>query len=98
MPAGWYGSMQYDRIESAGGELVGLSRSIAYSSNVRGWISLCMIDEHAVHHGDEVALVWGEPDGGSANPAVERHAQTHIRATIGPKPFSEVTEGSSLKR
>ncbi len=96
MPAGWYGSMQYDRIESVSGDLIGLSRSIAYSSNVRGWISLSMIDEEAVRYGDEVELVWGEPHGGSANPAVERHSQTHVRATIGRKPFSEVTEGSSL--
>jgi glycine cleavage system aminomethyltransferase T len=98
MPAGWYGSMQYDRIESADGSLIGVSRSIAYSSNVRGWLSLSMIDEHALAYGEEVQLVWGEPDGGSANPAVERHAQTRIRATLGRKPFSEVTEGSSLRR
>ena len=98
MPAGWYGSMQYDRVEAAEGRLIGLSRSIAYSSNVRGWISLAMVDEHELAYGGEVALVWGEPDGGSANPAVERHAQTRIRATLGRKPFSELTEGSSLRR
>jgi glycine cleavage system aminomethyltransferase T len=97
MPAGWYGSMQYDRIESADGSLIGVSRSIAYSSNIRGWLSLSMVDERALDYGAEVQLVWGEPDGGSANPAVERHAQTRIRATLGRKPFSEVTEGSSLR-
>jgi vanillate/3-O-methylgallate O-demethylase len=97
MPAAWYGSMQYDRIERSG-DLIGLSRSAAYSSNVRGWISLCSIDEHAIRIGDEVELVWGEPDGGSANPAVERHSQTRIRATIGRKPFSDTTQGSSLRR
>jgi glycine cleavage system aminomethyltransferase T len=98
MPAGWYGSMQYDRVEAAGGRLVGISRSVAYSSNVRGWISLAMIDADVLAYGEQVELVWGEPDGGSANPAVERHAQTRIRATLGRKPFSEVTEGSSLRR
>ena len=98
MPAGWYGSMQYDRIESADGSMIGVSRSIAYSSNVRGWLSLSMIDEQALGYGEEVQLVWGEPDGGSANPAVERHVQTRIRATLGRKPFSEVTEGSSQRR
>ncbi len=95
MPAGWYGSMQYDRIEQAG-QLIGVSRSIAYSSNVRGWISLCTINEDAIEYGAEVELVWGEPNGGSANPAVERHSQTRIRATIGRKPFSELTQGSTL--
>jgi vanillate/3-O-methylgallate O-demethylase len=95
MPSAWYGSMQYDRIERDE-MLIGLSRSAVYSSNVRSWISLCVIDED-VAHGDEVELVWGEPDGGSANLSVERHVQTRIRATIGPKPFSEETQGSSLK-
>ncbi len=96
MPAGWYGSMQYDRVER-GGRLIGLSRSIAYSSNVRGWISLCTIDEDELDYGAEVELVWGEPHGGSANLSVERHAQTRIRATLDRKPFSAATEGSSLK-
>jgi vanillate/3-O-methylgallate O-demethylase len=96
MPAGWYGSMQYDRIERDG-QLIGLSRSIVYSSNVRGWISLCMLDEASVEYGADVELVWGEPHGGSANLSVERHTQTRIRATIAPKPFSELTEGSSLR-
>jgi len=97
MPAGWYGSMQYDRIERSDGSLIGLSRSIAYSSNVRGWISLAMVDEDALAYGEEVDLVWGEPDGGSASPAVERHSQTRIRATVGRKPFSEATQGSSVR-
>ena len=98
MPAGWYGSMQYDRIQRSDGGLIGLSRSIAYSSNVRGWISLAMVDEHALAYGAEVDVVWGEPDGGSANPAVERHSQTRIRATVGRRPFSDLTEGSSARR
>ncbi len=96
MPAAWYGSMQYDRVERAG-RLIGLSRSAVYSSNVRSWISLCSIDEDALSYGEEVELVWGEPDGGSGNLAVERHVQTRIRATLGPKPFSEGTQGSSLR-
>lgn len=98
MPAGWYGSMQYDAVEGSGGSLIGVSRSLAYSSNVRGWISLCMIDESSLEYGQEVQLVWGEPNGGSANPAVERHVQTRIRATLGRKPFSDATEGSSIRR
>jgi vanillate/3-O-methylgallate O-demethylase len=97
IPAGFYASMPYDRVERTDGTLIGLSTTSVYSSNVRGWISLCTMDEDAVVHGDEVELVWGEPDGGSANLAVERHVQTRIRATIRPKPFSEQTQGSSLK-
>jgi hypothetical protein len=43
------------------------------------------------------SLVWGEPDGGSGNLVVERHAQTRISATAGPKPFSGDTPGSTVK-
>jgi glycine cleavage system aminomethyltransferase T len=95
-PAGWYGSMQYDRIER-GGELVGLSRSCSYSSNVRSWLSLCVVDLDAVSYGEEVELVWGEPNGGSANLSVERHVQTRIRATVGRKPFSSLVQGSTVR-
>ena len=58
-----------------------------YSSNVRSWISLAMIDEADLTYRDEVEMVWGEPDGGSANPLVERHTQTTIRAVIERRPF-----------
>ena len=46
-----------------------------------------MLDEGAFTFGDEVELTWGEPDGGSGNPQVERHTQTVIRATVAPRPF-----------
>jgi vanillate/3-O-methylgallate O-demethylase len=32
-------------------------------------------------------VTWGEPDGGSGNPLVERHTPTTIRATIAKRPF-----------
>jgi glycine cleavage system aminomethyltransferase T len=96
MPAAWYGSMQYDRVESASGKLIGLSRSAAYTVNVPGWISLCIINDADLSYGEEVQLVWGEPNGGSANPAVERHVQTRIRATLGKKPFIGLTQGSTV--
>jgi hypothetical protein len=35
-------------------------------------------------------LVWGEEDGGSAKPVVERHVQTAIRAIVSPVPYAEV--------
>jgi vanillate/3-O-methylgallate O-demethylase len=83
-------------VESAAGKLLGLSRSAAYTVNIPGWISLCVVDEKNCFFGEEVSLVWGEPNGGSANPAVERHVQTRIRATLGRKPFSGATQGSTV--
>ena len=88
MPAAFYAGAHGDRVEK-NGNLIGVSTLCSYSSNVRGWISICMINEDDLAYGEEVELVWGEPGGGSANPAVERHAQTTIRATISKRPFAE---------
>ena len=88
MPAAFYAGAPFDRVEKDG-ELIGLSTLCSYSANVRGWISIAMINEDDLTYGEEVELVWGEPNGGSASPAVERHAQTTIRATISRRPFPE---------
>ncbi|MDT3442807.1 MULTISPECIES: aminomethyltransferase family protein [unclassified Pseudofrankia] len=86
MPAAFYSGAQFDRVEKDG-RLVGVSTLCSYTSNVRGWISICMIDEDGAAYGDHVELVWGEPNGGSANPTVERHTQTTIHATVVDRPF-----------
>jgi len=96
MPSSFYSAMPFDRVEN-NGKLIGLSTLSIYSSNVRSWLSLCMINEDDLAYGKEVSLVWGEPNGGSANLSVERHTQTNIRVTMGPKPFSQETQGSSVK-
>lgn len=94
LPAAFYTASQWDRIEK-NGKLVGVSLLPIYSSNVRAWLSLGMIDADESTIGDSVELIWGEPNGGYPNPAVERHTQTTIRATIIARPFSGETEGSS---
>ena len=38
--------------------------------------------------------MWGEEDGGSAKPVVERHVQTEIRAIVSPVPYAEVVRES----
>ncbi|MBR7826704.1 hypothetical protein KDK95_10350 [Actinospica sp. MGRD01-02] len=86
MPAAFYAAAQVDRVER-GGELVGLSTLCSYTANVRGWISIVMIDPAKVGYGDEVELVWGEPDGARSSGAVESHTQTTIRATVIERPF-----------
>jgi hypothetical protein len=47
-----------------------------------------------VEIGTEVTLVWGEENGGSAKPVVERHEQTELRAVVSPCPYSEVARTS----
>jgi glycine cleavage system aminomethyltransferase T len=85
-PASFYTACQFDRVEKDG-ELAGFAMLTSYSSNVRGWISIGTIDEDKYQPGDEVGIVWGEPNGGSNNPAVERHTQITVRATIMARPF-----------
>jgi vanillate/3-O-methylgallate O-demethylase len=80
-PWGTYTYAMYDTVLS-GGSQVGISTSTAYTVNLGSWYSLGIIDDAAAEDGAEVTIVWGEPDGGTDKPTVERHAQTQIRATI----------------
>jgi vanillate/3-O-methylgallate O-demethylase len=75
------------------GELVGVSTFSGYSYNERSMLSLGVVDSD-VEIGTEVTLVWGEEDGGSAKPVVERHRQIEIRAIVSPCPYSEVARTS----
>jgi vanillate/3-O-methylgallate O-demethylase len=81
MPGSHYSTLPFDSVLQDG-KLIGLSTYNVYTTNVRAWFSLAMIDaEHAVD-GAEVTVIWGEQDGGSSKPAVERHVQTEVRAII----------------
>jgi len=88
LPLSNYSTWPYDKVIS-GGEVVGLSTFSGYSYNERSMLSLAMVDAD-LEIGTEVGLVWGEEDGGSAKPVVERHVQTEIRAVVSPCPYSEV--------
>lgn len=81
MPGAQYSTLPFDRVMKDG-KLIGLSTYNVYTSNVRNWISLAMIDRDAAVDGSEVVVVWGEENGGTAKPAVERHVQTDVRAAI----------------
>ncbi len=86
LPQANYASANYDRI-TKGDELVGLSMFTGYSYNERTMLSLATVDQ-GVEIGDEVKVVWGEPDGGSEKTTVEKpHRQIEIRATVSPAPY-----------
>jgi glycine cleavage system aminomethyltransferase T len=87
-PAAHYATLPYDMIVRDG-DMAGISTYPVYTSNGRCWISLSMIDEAQSAPGMEVGVIWGEPDGGTSKPTVERHIQTKVRATVGPAPFSD---------
>jgi glycine cleavage system aminomethyltransferase T len=88
MPNAHYAAHPYDMVLS-GGRMVGLSTYPAYLSVDHQWVSLAIIDETEAAFGQDVTVVWGEPDGGSRKPGVERHVQTEIRATVQPWPYSK---------
>jgi glycine cleavage system aminomethyltransferase T len=81
VPAAHYATLPFDSV-LAGDELVGLSTYPAYTANARDWFSLAMVDEGHAAEGAELTIVWGEPDGGTAKPVVERHSQVEIPAVL----------------
>jgi vanillate/3-O-methylgallate O-demethylase len=92
LPLSNYATWPYDKVLHDG-EVVGLSTFSGYSYNERALLSLAIVDVD-VEIGTEVTLVWGEEDGGSAKPVVERHVQGELRAVVSPCPYSEVARTS----
>ena len=89
LPLANYATLPFDKVLKDG-RTVGLSTYTAYTWNERAMLSLGCISEEFSEPGTEVDLVWGEEDGGTAKPTVERHTQITIRATVAPAPFSQV--------
>lgn len=83
-----YAAHPYDMVMAAG-KMVGFSTYPGYLSVDHQWISLATLDEGEADFGKEVTVIWGEPNGGSKKPGVERHVQKEIRATIRPWPYSK---------
>jgi vanillate/3-O-methylgallate O-demethylase len=92
LPLSNYSTWPNDKV-LLGGEMVGVSTFSGYSYNERSMLSLAILDID-VDYGTEVTLVWGEEDGGSRKPVVERHVQAEIRAIVSPCPYSEVARTS----
>ena len=88
-PSAVYSMHPFDSV-TVDGKLVGLSTWIGYSANEGKLLTLAMLDEAHAEPGPEVTLVWGEPDGGTRKPTVERHRQVEIKAIVSPAPYSKV--------
>jgi len=86
LPVGNYTVAPADRI-LLGDEEVGVSFYPAYSEADRACISLASIRSDLAVDGQGLTLVWGEPDGGSGKPTVERHVQKAVRVTVDSKPI-----------
>ena len=92
-PSAVYATLPYDRVLKDG-KTVGVSTWCGYSFNERKMLTLAMLDADYSEPGTEVVFVWGEENGGSSKPTVERHVQTEIRATVAPAPYVEFARTS----
>ena len=86
LPIANYASSSYDRVK-LGDRLVGFSMFTGYSHNERCGLSLGVVDAD-IDVGTELTLVWGEENGGTAKPTVERHRQCEVRVKVAPVPYS----------
>ena len=92
LPLSNYASASYDSV-LCHDRVAGFSMFTGYSYNERTMLSLGVVDSD-VEVGAEVSILWGEPDGGTRKPTVERHRQIEIRAVVSPVPYSKVARES----
>jgi len=93
LPLSNYANSNYDKVVADGHD-AGFSMFTGYSYNERSMLSLATVDAD-VKIGNEVKIVWGEPDGGSRKTTVERHEQIEIRAIVSPVPYSKTAREAS---
>lgn len=86
LPAGHYAAHPYDQV-LLNGEQVGISTYPVYSANERAWISLAIINSDLTEQGTELDILWGEADGGTKKPHVEKHRQITVGAEVHPWPI-----------
>ncbi|MEC7763130.1 MAG: aminomethyl transferase family protein [Pseudomonadota bacterium] len=96
-PAAHYASYPYDLV-TKDGRTVGISIAPAYSANERAWISLAVLDPEVAETGTEVTVTWGEPDGGSSKPTVERHRQIDVKTEVHPWPIHDAVRETYRKQ
>jgi vanillate/3-O-methylgallate O-demethylase len=88
LPKSSYGWQHNDEIRNLSGDPVGVSVFTGYTVNESKFLSVAFVHPDYATPGTEVLHVWGEPDGRSHLPSVEKHRQTTIRATVAPTPYA----------
>lgn len=88
LPKARFAYFQVDKILKDG-EYAGMSTDAGYVTNERTMVSIASIDPSLSEPGTEVTVLWGE-DPNSSKPAVERHRQVEVRATVAPVPYASV--------
>jgi vanillate/3-O-methylgallate O-demethylase len=85
--------LHYDKVLDKDGKVIGLAHYPGYTVNERAMMSLGSVEEAYGRPGTEVAVVWGEEDGGAKSaPWIEPHTQVRIRATVAPSPISQAAQ------
>ena len=87
IPIANYGSSSFDKVVNSKGDVVGLSMFAGYSANERQALSLGVVNAD-VPEGEVLTLIWGEPNGGTKKPTVERHKQLEVRVKVSPVPYA----------
>ncbi len=87
-PSAVYSMHPYDKV-TADGKTVGISTWVGYSANEGRMLTIAVLDAGHAEPGTEVTFVWGEENGGTRKPTVERHEQMEIRAIVSPVPYAE---------
>jgi syringate O-demethylase len=101
-PSAVYSMHPFDNVV-AGGRSVGVSTWVGYSSNEGKLLTLAVLEAGYADPGTKVTFVWGEENGGTSKPTVERHKQVEIKAVVSPVPYVEAvrktyTEGGWRKQ
>jgi vanillate/3-O-methylgallate O-demethylase len=89
LPVASYGFPQADAVYSTGGKLIGMAGFSGFSGNEAEMLSLATLEVDYAKPGTEVVMIWGEPDGASRKPHVERHRQYEVRAKVALAPYAE---------
>jgi vanillate/3-O-methylgallate O-demethylase len=87
-PNATYAISMYDDL-SLDGRHVGFCHWTGYTVNIGAVSGIGMVNEADAVDGAELTLTWGEPDGGSAKPFVERHVQKQVRVTVSTTPLGQ---------
>jgi len=86
LPNSNYASATFDKVVK-NGKVVGFSMFGGYSFNERSALSLGIVDPD-IRIGETLTLVWGEENGGTRKPTVERHKQLEVGVTVSPVPYA----------
>ena len=70
------------------GKQVGMSMFNGYSYNERCMLSLAVVDQ-GIEVGDQLTLVWGEPDATDKTSIELPHKQAEIRVKVAPTPYAK---------